>query len=73
MGCGICGSSDFLLRTYPAIRMLDDFTQTHTGMAMTVFSVVTHTKGWNCSKQAHYMLCTHGIRCTPKLITTPKL
>lgn len=67
MGWVICGSSAFLLWTYQTIRMLDDFTWARTGMAMTTFSMVTHTKGCNCSEWAHYVLWTHGIRCILRL------
>lgn len=67
MGWVICGSSAFLLLTYQTIRMLDDFTWARTGMPMTTFSMVTHTKGCSCSEWAHYVLWTHGIRCILRL------
>lgn len=53
--------------------MLGDFTQDHTWVSMTIFSLVTLTMGWNCSDEAHYMLWIHGIRCALKPTTIPQI
>lgn len=69
----ICAGSVSLLPTYKTILMLDDFTQDHTWMAMTIFSMVTHKKGWNCSDQDCYMLWTYRSRCILKPTATPQI
>ena len=39
-------------------------------MSRTAFSIVTYTEGQGCSDEAHYVLWTHGIRCSLKPPTT---